>query len=208
MARKNTNSSTIQKGYDTVKTGISDLHDDVLLTADKMVDISLESAAKWQKLGVKTINKGTALLDRQQDIAFDALEEVKSQYITGSKRFIKLFGLNKTKAKKAAKMVKNAPKAAKKAAKTVAQAPKAAVEAAELKVAKAKQELAQDDIKTINGIGPKVAELLDHAGIKSFEVLAKTSVEKLEGILAKAGSSFKTMDPAPWIAEAKKLAKK
>lgn len=194
MARKNQKSNRIQQGYDTVKTGISDLHGDVLLTADKLVDVSLESAAKWQKLGVKTINKGTALIDRQQDIAFDTLEEIKSQYITGSKRFIKLLGLDKTKAKKAAKLVKEAPKAAKKAA--------------EMKVAKAKQEFAQDDLKTINGIGPKVAELLNNAGINSFEVLAKTAVEKLEGILAKGGNSFKTMDPAPWIAEAKEMAKK
>ncbi|MEM8583185.1 MAG: helix-hairpin-helix domain-containing protein [Bacteroidota bacterium] len=192
MANKTSKKSSFQKGVDALKSGISSVHDDVLHTADKMVDVSLESAGKWQKLGSKALNKGTDLLDKQQDIAFNTLEEVKSQYLKGNKRFIKLIGLDRTKAKKAAKLkIDAASKTAKKAIKTVT----------------GKAEKAQDDLKKIQGIGPKVESLLNEAGINSFEQLANTTVKKLEAILEKAGSTFQSMDPSPWKALAKEASK-
>ncbi|MEM6877700.1 MAG: helix-hairpin-helix domain-containing protein [Bacteroidota bacterium] len=170
MASKTTKQNRFQQGVETIKSGISSIHSDVLLTADQMVDVTLESAEKWQKLGVKALNKGTALLDKQQDITFNTLEEVKSQYLKSNKRFIKLLGLDRTKAKKAAKLQK-------KASKTV-----------EVK----------DDLKKIQGIGPKVETLLNEAGINSLEKLANATVENLQSILEKAGSRYQSMDPTSW----------
>ena len=45
------------------------------------------------------------------------------------------------------------------------------------------QPAAVDDLAQINGIGPKVASLLQEAGIASFAALAATSVERLREIL-------------------------
>ncbi|MBK9422152.1 MAG: 50S ribosomal protein L27 [Flavobacteriales bacterium] len=75
-----------------------------------------------------------------------------------------------------------------------APAPKAAAKAA--KATKA------DDLKKVEGIGPKIAELFNEAGINSFAELAATSVDKLKGILEAAGSHFASHDPGTWPKQA------
>jgi large subunit ribosomal protein L27 len=63
-----------------------------------------------------------------------------------------------------------------------------------------------DDLKKLEGVGPKLAEILNEAGITTYAGLAGTSVEKMKEILEAAGSRYASKDPAPWIAEAKTLA--
>jgi large subunit ribosomal protein L20 len=60
-----------------------------------------------------------------------------------------------------------------------------------------------DDLKLIEGIGPKIAEILAAAGISTFAKLAATDVAKLSEILAAAGSKFATHDPATWPQQSK-----
>ena len=55
-----------------------------------------------------------------------------------------------------------------------------------------------DDLTRIEGIGPKIAELLHVAGIDTFAALASTKVERLQAILHEAGSHFSNHDPASW----------
>ena len=62
-----------------------------------------------------------------------------------------------------------------------------------------------DDLKNITGIGPKIAELLNEAGIVSYKDLAGSSVDKLSEILANAGSRYASKDPSPWIDQAKEM---
>lgn len=59
-----------------------------------------------------------------------------------------------------------------------------------------------DDLKTIEGVGPKIADLLNDSGIKSFKDLSKTSVEKLNEILAEAGGTFASHNPETWPEQA------
>lgn len=59
-----------------------------------------------------------------------------------------------------------------------------------------------DDLTTVEGIGPKIGELLNEAGVKSFKDLAKTSVEKLNEILSEAGGSFASHNPETWPEQA------
>ncbi len=66
------------------------------------------------------------------------------------------------------------------------------------KVAKTKS----DDFRKIEGIGPKIADLLYTAGISTFAELAKTDVAKIKSILEEAGSRYKTHDPTTWPAQA------
>jgi len=63
-----------------------------------------------------------------------------------------------------------------------------------------------DDLKKLEGVGPKLAEILNEAGITTYAELAESSVEKVQEILEAAGSRYASKDPAPWIAEAKTLA--
>jgi large subunit ribosomal protein L27 len=65
-----------------------------------------------------------------------------------------------------------------------------------------------DDLKKIEGVGPKLAEVLNAAGINTYAELAASSVEKMNEILAEAGNRYASKDPAPWIEQAKELAGK
>jgi small subunit ribosomal protein S16 len=60
-----------------------------------------------------------------------------------------------------------------------------------------------DDLKVIEGIGPKIAELLHEAGITTFSELAATPAEKVKEILTAAGSNFASHDPTTWGEQAK-----
>jgi large subunit ribosomal protein L27 len=80
---------------------------------------------------------------------------------------------------------------------------------AEKVVAEVETDVAEaDDLKKIEGVGPKLAEVLNAAGINTYAELAASSVEKMNEILAEAGSRYASKDPAPWIEQAKELAGK
>jgi large subunit ribosomal protein L17 len=57
---------------------------------------------------------------------------------------------------------------------------------------------AGDDLTKIEGIGPKIAEVLSAAGISSFAALADATPEAIREILDNAGSQFNAHDPATW----------
>ena len=63
-----------------------------------------------------------------------------------------------------------------------------------------------DDLTKVEGIGPKVAELLGAAGIQTFGQLAATTPERISEILAEAGGMMATMNPGTWPAQAKMAA--
>jgi large subunit ribosomal protein L21 len=60
-----------------------------------------------------------------------------------------------------------------------------------------------DDLKMIEGIGPKIAEHLNAAGIVSFADLAATTADKVREILAEAGPRYASHDPETWPEQAK-----
>jgi large subunit ribosomal protein L21 len=66
------------------------------------------------------------------------------------------------------------------------------------KTAKAKK----DDLTIVEGIGPKIADLLIADGIVTFADLAGAKVEAIAAILEKAGSSFSTHKPDTWPQQA------
>jgi hypothetical protein len=63
----------------------------------------------------------------------------------------------------------------------------------------------EDDLEIIEGIGPRVANVLKAAGILSFDDLAHTSAEKVNELLKSA--KLNMMDSAGWIEQAKLAAK-
>ncbi len=66
------------------------------------------------------------------------------------------------------------------------------------KVTKAKA----DDLKKIEGIGPKIAGLLTEAGIDTFAKLAVAEQSTLRGILDAAGSRYRIADSTTWPEQA------
>lgn len=61
----------------------------------------------------------------------------------------------------------------------------------------------KDDLKKIEGIGPKIAELLKNHGILTYADLGKTKTEKLIQVLEKVGSRYRIVDPSMWSKQAK-----
>jgi len=65
-------------------------------------------------------------------------------------------------------------------------------------VTEVKTDAKPDDLKKIEGIGPKIAQLLNDSGISTFEGLASAEVDRLKEILEAAGSRYKMHDPTTW----------
>ncbi|WP_310586677.1 50S ribosomal protein L15 [Marinilongibacter aquaticus] len=78
-----------------------------------------------------------------------------------------------------------------------AEAPKA-----EKKATAKKAAASGDDLKKIEGVGPKIAELLQNAGLDSFAAVAGASVETLQQILSEAGSRYASHNPTTWPEQA------
>ena len=55
-----------------------------------------------------------------------------------------------------------------------------------------------DDLSKIEGIGPKVSQVLNKSGILTFAQLAQTDVNRLRTILQAAGPRFKMISPESW----------
>ncbi len=60
----------------------------------------------------------------------------------------------------------------------------------------------KDDLKKVEGVGPKIASLLTDAGINTFAELAATDADKIREILEAAGSRYKMHDPTTWPQQA------
>ena len=77
--------------------------------------------------------------------------------------------------------------------------------AEEEKAPKAKKEKAPklDDLKIIEGVGPKIETLLKEGGINTWAELAVASVDRLKEILDAAGPRYQIHDPSTWPAQSK-----
>ncbi|MBK9337816.1 MAG: hypothetical protein IPM98_15200 [Lewinellaceae bacterium] len=60
----------------------------------------------------------------------------------------------------------------------------------------------RDDLKIVEGIGPKIEQLLFKAGVTTYGQLAATSVQHLKDILVEAGPRYAMHDPGTWSAQA------
>ncbi len=59
-----------------------------------------------------------------------------------------------------------------------------------------------NDLKVVEGIGPKIEELLKADGINTWAMLASVDANRLQGILDAAGNRFKMHDPRTWPEQA------
>jgi len=119
-------------------------------------------------------------------------------------------GNKKAKAKKAAPK-KAAPKkaTAKKATakKATAKTTRKVTRKPAAKKTSTAKKTTKDDLKKIEGIGPKIAEHLNKGGIHSFSDLGKASQKKLKEILTAAGPRYKMHNPGSWPKQSKLAAK-
>ena len=99
-------------------------------------------------------------------------------------------------APKAAPIKKAAPKA------KVASIAPIAFDAGAAKAAYGKR-IKQDDLKIVEGIGPKIEGLFHNFNIKTWKALSETSVAKCQEVLESGGKRYQMHDPASWPMQAK-----
>ena len=61
----------------------------------------------------------------------------------------------------------------------------------------------RDDLKKIEGIGPKIQKLLNDDQIFTFTELADVPMDRLKGLLRRAGDRYRMHDPTSWPDQAK-----
>jgi predicted flap endonuclease-1-like 5' DNA nuclease/sRNA-binding carbon storage regulator CsrA len=66
----------------------------------------------------------------------------------------------------------------------------------------AADESAGDDLKKIEGVGPKIESLMKEGGLKTWAAVAAASPESIKEILLAAGNRYKMHDPTTWPTQA------
>ena len=97
-----------------------------------------------------------------------------------------------------------APSESRVAAATVSVAPVKVEEApvAEAPKKAAKADKGADDLKKIEGIGPKIEQILHEGGITTFAQLAEADADTVKELLTAAGPRYAIHNPATWAKQA------
>ena len=61
----------------------------------------------------------------------------------------------------------------------------------------------KDDLKKIEGIGPKIEEILNTAGIISYADLSNSGTDELKALLATGGKRYQIHNPSTWAQQAR-----
>lgn len=62
----------------------------------------------------------------------------------------------------------------------------------------------EDDLKIVEGIGPKISEILRNRGIKTWKALSETSPESIKNyLLEDGGQRYRIHEPATWPEQAR-----
>ena len=61
----------------------------------------------------------------------------------------------------------------------------------------------QDDLKIVEGIGPKIEQLFHKFDIKTWKALSEITVAKCQEVLDSGGERYKIHDPASWPMQAR-----
>lgn len=64
------------------------------------------------------------------------------------------------------------------------------------------KKIKENDLKIVEGIGPKIEALFNAAGITTWKELSETSTEKLQSILDAGGENYAIHNPSTWAKQA------
>ena len=64
------------------------------------------------------------------------------------------------------------------------------------------KKIKQDDLKLVEGIGPKIEGLFNNFGIKTWKELSEASIEKCQEVLNSGGDRYKIHNPGTWPKQA------
>lgn len=193
----------------------------VVKKVEKTTDgIKKMSVAKFNDVKEDVLEQASKILNKGEELVEEAKTPKKTVKQTKAKGAAKVKTAKKTTAKKATAVRKTTAKKVK-AVETTAKAIVKEIKnegtekvadvlvAGKEKVAEVKKETkkavktkAQDDLKIIHGIGPKLEGVFNKNGINTFADLAKLDGAKIEAILDEAGPIFKNTNTADWKKQA------
>jgi len=167
-------------GFKAISKKVQEVTDEAKAKVEETRQSMDEAYDKVVKIDIaktvsETVDKVTTTAKEKMDETRQTLDEVYARSFKNEEV--------KTATKKTKKAIKTAKKVKAKVEKKV--------------VAK------NDDLKVIEGIGPKMATILNEAGIVTFKQLATTKVATLREILAAAGPRYKMHNPSNWAKQAK-----
>jgi len=93
-AKNRVNDIDVTKNIEQVRATAKKANDFTLKTADTLIEDAFANGEKWQGVAAKAVKGGLQLAERQQEIVFDTLEEVKGQLQQSATRFRGLFSKN------------------------------------------------------------------------------------------------------------------
>ena len=64
------------------------------------------------------------------------------------------------------------------------------------------KKIKENDLKIVEGIGPKIEALFNDAGIKTWHALSEATIDKLQSILDAAGENYAIHNPGTWPKQA------
>lgn len=204
MNTKTSGIKSIKKGRNNLMKTVGNIHNEVLITSEDLVTSTIKTGEKWQKLMTKAIKNSEPLMEKQSEMIFNSLNTIKGQLKVSSKRVRNLIGWEQKEVDQVIKTTKkNIRNAKNKVAKMVPV--KKMVSTVKVTPAPAAKKTTNNDLKAISGIGPKMEEILNSAGIKTYEDLANSSLPTLKKVLENAGSRYKLINPTSWKNDAKTL---
>jgi predicted flap endonuclease-1-like 5' DNA nuclease len=172
----------------------------------KETEDNLEKEKIQEKKKVENIIKQqVSSIERTTLGELDALNEIKTQLEDNQKAEVRSAAKKAKEQKELEKAEAELEKAevAVEKIEPVEEKAEVAVEKIEAVVEKPAKKEAKDDLKKIEGIGPKIATILNENGIVTFADLAGAELEKLKEVLLAAGSRYKMHDPSTWSEQAK-----
>lgn len=247
MTNKETKTATLTETRDKVKKNIQKIHDNLVGTTEEILEGTIKTGEKWQKLMADTIKNSEPLREKQIDMVFDTAESIKGQVEHTATRTKNLLGIENVSIDSIKEKITKIPvikrfraeveeivedvtdspvvkKMSKVATKIkvemqdtydevkdkmddviedVMDKVEDVKEAVEDRIESISQIDAKNDLKVIDGIGPKLEAVLNEAGITSYASLAKMSEKKLQAILDEAGPRYRMHNPSDWKAQAK-----
>ena len=95
MASKNSNLNMLVKNKKAIfKFGCA-VHDELIGASNLLIDETVNTVSKSQKLAGKIIKNGEPIVAKQVEITIDTIAEVKKQAVKSGKRALKLLGMTK-----------------------------------------------------------------------------------------------------------------
>ena len=90
-SKKTQITSKINNAINNAKKSATKANDFALNTTEEVVVETINIAEEWHKITEKALKGGVKLLENQQNLIFDALETLKTQFHYGKKRCSKIF---------------------------------------------------------------------------------------------------------------------